>query len=176
MATKSFTINTEPHVATVGETKLLFQPEVMGDEFMDAYAELRDVQKSATGLDVDDLNGADPDQLRNITQSLRVFLARLMVAESAALFRRVDVVKDDEVLMSFVDREEADEYAASVEGAKAVHGFRLPDRVLVQLLEWVVVLYGGGQEAKRPPTSSGASAPASRKAGTRGMGPLPAKV
>lgn len=47
-------------------------------------------------------------------------------------------------------------------------GMRLPDRVLVELLEWSLELYGGGSQ--RPPTSSNGSATASRPPGTRGKG------
>ncbi|MCI3221988.1 hypothetical protein [Streptomyces sp. NP-1717] len=63
MATKTFAINTKPHVADVGGTELLFQPEVMGDDFMDAYAELRNKHQNS-GVDLDDLQGTDPAQLR----------------------------------------------------------------------------------------------------------------
>ncbi|WP_224281768.1 hypothetical protein [Streptomyces sp. LS1784] len=38
---RTFTINTEPHVAEIGDVELLFRPEVMGDEFPDAYTKLR---------------------------------------------------------------------------------------------------------------------------------------
>jgi hypothetical protein len=43
---------------------------------------------------------------------------------------------------------------------------RLPDRVLIQLMEWAVELYGGG--GQRPPTSSTGSVPASPPPGSRG--------
>ncbi|MFI9569765.1 hypothetical protein [Streptomyces rishiriensis] len=44
MATRNFALNTEPHIAEIGAIRLEFQPEVFGDEFMDAYVELRDAQ------------------------------------------------------------------------------------------------------------------------------------
>lgn len=172
VATKTFALNTEPHVAHVGDTALEFRPEVMGDDFMEAYAGLREAQQ-ANGLDVENLASVDPSQLRGVHRSLRTFLAALMLPESAELFLRLDVVKAEKVLSSF-DTVEAAEAAAKKAkgGARVIDGLRLPDRVLVELLEWVVELYGGGQ---RPPTSSGGSAPASPPAGRRGMGVSPSK-
>ncbi|MFE3118761.1 hypothetical protein [Streptomyces niveus] len=166
MATKTFSINTQPHVADVGGTELLFQPEVMGDDFMDAYAELSNTQQNS-GVDLDDLQGTDPAQLRVAARALRTFLAELMLPESAELFTRLDVVRDGKVLKSFSDRDEAEKYAEDNPGSRVVDALRLPDRVLVELLEWAVELFGGG---KRPPTSSGGSASKSTPPGTRGTG------
>lgn len=173
MATRTFALNTEPHVAQVGDTTLEFQPEVMGDDFMDAYAALREAQQPI-GVDINDLANVDSAQLRTVSRSLRAFLARLMLEESARLFTRLDVVKAGEVLESFSDLAEAEAYAAKVRGgARVVDALRLPDRVLVELLEWVVELYGGGQ---RPPTSSGGSAQASPPVGRRGTGVSPSRA
>lgn len=167
MATKQFALNTEPHVATVGDTDLEFQPEVMGDDFMEAYTTLRTSQQTQ-GIDVEDLAGVDPSQLRAVNRALRVFLAELMLPESAAPFLRLDVVKGGDVLKSFEDLEKAEEYAAKTKGGARVRdALRLPDRVLVDLLEWVTEIYGGSQ---RPPTSSSDSAKASPHPGTRGKG------
>ncbi|MDN3056843.1 hypothetical protein PH213_20275 [Streptomyces sp. SRF1] len=163
---KTFALNTEPHVADVGGTELLFQPEVMGDDFMDAYAELREAQRGS-GVDPDDLSDADPGQLRQVSRALRGFLAHLMLPESAELLTRLDVVADGAVIASFQDLEEAQEHADHTTGAKVVDGLRLPDRVLVELMEWVIELYGGGE---RPPMSSSVSAKASPPAGRPGTG------
>lgn len=118
MATKSFAINTEPHVATVGEHVLKFEPEVIGAEFAKAYAGLKSAQKQVkkAGDDV------GPDELLAVNEGMRDFLRRFMLPESADLF---DTMK-------------------------------LPDRVLVQLLEWVAELYGGGS-GNAPGGSSSAS-------------------
>ncbi|PSK57996.1 hypothetical protein B0E38_01841 [Streptomyces sp. 111WW2] len=176
MAKKTFALNTEPHVATVGERDLEFQPEVMGDEFMDALAELKEAQKETSGIDLDDLSTVDPDKLRGAARGLRCFLARLMLPASAALFTRLDVVKDGEVLKSFHDVDEANAHAEKVDGgARVVDAMRLPDRILIDLMEWVTELYGGGAD-ERPPTSSGASAKPSPKGGRRGMGVSPSRV
>ncbi|MFZ4160425.1 hypothetical protein ACOZDE_18640 [Streptomyces griseoincarnatus] len=175
MAKKTFALNTEPHVATVGDTDLLFKPEVMGDEFMDALHDLQEVQKAASGVDLEDLQNLDADALRKTARALRGFLAELMLPASAELFTRVDVVADGKVVASYGNREEADKHAEGIAGAKAVDTLRLPDRILVQLMEWVIELYGGGAD-ERPPTSSSGSATRSPKGGRRGMGVSPSKA
>ncbi|QKW06923.1 hypothetical protein HUT18_11495 [Streptomyces sp. NA04227] len=162
---RQFTINTEPHVAEIGDVELLFQPEVMGDQFLDAYEDLQQTQKQL-GVDINNLSGIAPDKLRAIVQSLRVFLAKLMLPESAQVFARWEVVKGGKAVESFGTREEADAHAAESKGSTVRDsGMRLPDRVLVELLEWAVELYGGGQ---RPTGLSGGSAAASPPPGTRG--------
>ncbi|MGW3565138.1 hypothetical protein ACWDSL_14805 [Streptomyces sp. NPDC000941] len=67
MAKKTFALNTDPHVADIAGTELLFQPEFMGGDFMDAYAELRDAQQSS-GVDIDDLAGVAPSPLRAVPE------------------------------------------------------------------------------------------------------------
>lgn len=167
MANKSFAINKEPHVAEIGDDlELEFQPEVMGDEFMDAYQQLRDAQQQS-GVDLDDLSGVEGTDLRRVTRAVRVFLGGLMLPESAALMLRLDVVADGKVMESHDDLDTALARAAELEGARVVDGLRLPDRVLLQLVDWVIELYSGGQ---RPPTQSAGSSTASRPAGTRGTG------
>ncbi|WP_326791820.1 hypothetical protein OHA79_04525 [Streptomyces sp. NBC_00841] len=84
----------------------------------------------------------------------------------------LDVVVDGKPVESFTDAAEADEYAAEIPNARIVDGLRLPDRVLVELLEWVVELFGGGG-GQHPPTSSGGSAAASPPPGRRGTGVSP---
>lgn len=171
---KSFALHTEPHVAEIGGMELLFQPEVMGDEFMDAYTRLREAQQ-VEGAALDDLASADASDVRRSARALRVFLARQMLPESAEQFLRIDVVQAGEVLETFQDLEEAETYAAERPGARIVDALRLPTRVLVELLEWVVELYGGGGDA-RPTTSSSGSSTASRPAGSRGTGPSPSRA
>ncbi|MDX3068383.1 hypothetical protein PV518_40565 [Streptomyces sp. ND04-05B] len=166
---KSFALHTEPHVADIGGTELKFQPEVFGDDFMDSYAELRDAQK-AKGVDIENLADADPADLRKTTRALRVFLARQMLPEAAEQFLRLEVVKGDRVLKSFQDLDEAEEFAAKQKGARIVDGLRLPTRVIVELLEWVVELYGGGSAGARPTGSSNGSATRSPSRGTPGRG------
>jgi hypothetical protein len=116
VATKSFAINTEPHRAEIGEHVLLFEPEVVGAEFAQAYSELRDVQKR-----VKDAEDIDADALLAASNAMRAFVAGFMLPESVKVFNTM----------------------------------KLPDRVLVQLLEWVAELYGGGSVERPTGQSSG---------------------
>lgn len=116
MATKSFAINTEPHLADVGGTVLKFQPEVIGADFAQAYAALRTVQAKVKGNKASSTKHAkeenlDPAVLVEVHEAMRAFVRRFLLEESYAAF----------------------------------DALRLPDRILVQLLEWTAELYGGGQ-------------------------------
>ncbi|MEV5583011.1 hypothetical protein AB0L39_31175 [Streptomyces parvus] len=117
---------------------------------MDAYQNLRDTQRQS-GVDLDDLSGVDGKDLRRVTRAVRVFLGGLMLPDSAAQLLRLDVVLDDKVVESFDDLDAALARAEELEGARVVDGLRLPDRVLLELVNWVIELYSGGQ---RPPTQS----------------------
>lgn len=165
---KLITLNTEPHEAEVGPHRLYFVPEMYGDEFLDAYGRLQEVQK-ALGDDAATMTG---DQLRSLYGEMKTFLARLMTKECAEEFSRFEVVAGGQTIGAYLSREDAEEAAAGYEadGATVVDkSVRLPDRVLVELMEWVVELYGGG--GSRPTGSSNGSAPASSRAGTGGKGP-----
>ncbi|MFD4314981.1 hypothetical protein [Streptomyces sp. NPDC058548] len=167
MATKKFSLNTSPHEAEIGDdVTLRFLPEVMGDQFLDTYSQLQETMKRLN-VDLSDMAAVDLAQVRETTQALRVFLASLMVPESAAEFVSWEVRNaSGKVLSSHRTPDEAREAADGKKNVTVVDaGMRLPDRVLIELLEWVVELYGGGQ---RPPTSSNASAPASSSPGTNG--------
>ncbi|MFC8723774.1 hypothetical protein [Streptomyces bacillaris] len=165
MATRVFSLNTEPHVADVGGTELRFLAEVMGDEFLDAYAEMRKVQQEESGVDIDELSAGSVESLRLVVGGLRVFLSRLMLPESAELVTAVEVARDGEVLETFGTWGEAAAYAEEHPGARPRWKFRVPDRVLLELMGWAIELYAGG---KRPPTSSGGSARPSPRGGKRG--------
>ncbi|MFI5800194.1 hypothetical protein [Streptomyces sp. NPDC051677] len=112
----------------------------MGDEFIDAYAELRDAQK-AKGVDLDNLADADPKDVRRTARALRLFLVRQMLDESVDLFLLPNVVKGDETLKTFHDLDQAEEHVAQHEGTRVVDALPLPTRVIVELLEWVVELH-----------------------------------
>lgn len=111
-------INTEPHVINVGDTRLLLEPEVIGAEFAQAYAGLKQAQKKVKAAKDD----VGPDELMAVNAGMRDFLRRFMLPES---------------------KEEFD-------------ALKLPDRVLVQMLEFVAELYGGGS-GNAPGGSSSAS-------------------
>jgi hypothetical protein len=162
MSRKSFSLNTEPHEAVIGDVVLKFVPEVYGDEFLDAYAQLREAQKAVSG----NLEDAGTEELRKSMDSLRTFLADLMTEESREAFNRVDVVKGSEVVESFQSWGAAEEYAQELDGATVVQHTRLPARVLAELMEWVAELYGGGTASRPTGRSSGSPQPR-RTPGTR---------
>ncbi|MCX4550614.1 MULTISPECIES: hypothetical protein [unclassified Streptomyces] len=165
MAKKQFALNTQPHEAEIGDAVYLFEPEVLGDEFLDRYERLQEVNRRLN-FDPANMGDAHLSQVREATTAMRVFLASLMLPASAHEFARWDVLADGSVTGSYATPADAGAAAADLEGAEAVDGgTRYPDRVLVELMEWVVELYGGGQ---RPPTSSTGSAPASPPPGRRG--------
>ncbi|CAM5476693.1 MULTISPECIES: hypothetical protein [Streptomyces] len=171
---KTIALNTEPHVIAVGPHELEFQPEVYGDEFVDAYVELQEAQK-AKGVDLENLDGTDPEALRKTMRAVRVFLARQMLPDSAEFFLRLDVIKDGQVLESFQGADEAHAFAAEHPGAQVRDALRLPTRAVAEMLEVVVEMYGAGS-GNRPTGPSSGSAPRSRPGGTRGTGPSPSRA
>lgn len=86
MATKKFGLNTEPHVAEIGDDIVLeFRPEVMGDEFLDVYEVLQEHLKAVES------DEASVDELRASNSAIRRFLADLMLPESAERFEKVQL-------------------------------------------------------------------------------------
>lgn len=91
MTTQKFQINTEPHVAEIGDDiRLEFQPEVYTDELMDAWAELRSLQTTA---DEAEQKSKDPAVIKEralaATAALRGFLSGMMLPESQTRFAEV---------------------------------------------------------------------------------------
>lgn len=165
---KQFSIRTEMHVAELGDDlELHFIPEVYGDQFLDAYAQLQDAQ-SGLGADGKDVSGLSGDKLRALYGAIREFLKQLMTEESAKRFANFVVEQGGKTVADFRTREEAEQFASGLKGATRVvdESLRLPDRVLIELMEWAVELYGSGSGGGRPTGSSSGSAPASSKAGT----------
>ena len=113
MATRTVAINTEAHVATIGDTEIKFQPEAIGAAFAEAYSGLKDAQKRVAAAG-DSIAG---DDLSAITEAMRGFLTRLMLPDSAKVFAKM----------------------------------QLPNRVLVQLIEWTAEIYGGGSGNQAAP-------------------------
>jgi cobalamin-dependent methionine synthase I len=131
MASKTFALRVEPHEAIVGDTILLLEPEVIGADFAEAYDALREVQqkvKSAEG------NKASSTK----TAKASTVDAKMLTELSAAM-------------RSFVRR------FLLEESRPVFDDMRLPDRVLVDLMQYVAELYGGGQgnRAADGGTSSG---------------------
>ncbi|MFD0208948.1 hypothetical protein ACFVH9_07410 [Streptomyces hirsutus] len=168
MATRDFAIRTEPHVANLGAMgELRFLPEVFGAEFLDGYTRVQEAQ-AAIG-DLDDPSKIDPAALHLVYGSMRKFLSGLMLPESAEVFLRFEVLKGSKTVAHFRSREEADAHADELGGTARVEdkSMRIPDRVLMELLEWTAELYGGGD---RPTGPSSGSSRASRRAGTASKG------
>lgn len=115
MATRTFTLNTSPHEAVIGNTVLFLQPEVDGATFVEAYAGLRDAQAKVTGTKASSTKHAkavdtDPETLRELSAAMRGFIRRFLLEDSTGPFDALS----------------------------------LPDRILVQLVEYLAEIYGGG--------------------------------
>lgn len=114
MATRTFEIRTEPHEATLGDRVFYFEPEVVGAEFAGAYNKLREVQERTQGSKANSSKAAKS-------------------ADPNAIIEISSAMKSF-VATFLVPGEQVDIFS----------GMRLPDRVLVQLIEWLGELYGGG--------------------------------
>ncbi|MEU6594807.1 hypothetical protein ABZ923_37370 [Streptomyces sp. NPDC046881] len=173
MATRDFAVRTENHVANLtGLGTLEFVPEVFGDEFLDGYSRVQEAQRAIGGEE--DLTKMDPATLREVYGSMREFLGSLMTPESAERWLRFEVIKGAKLVDHYRSRAQAEEKAAEEGGRVVDKSMRVPDRVLLELLEWTVELYGGGND--RPTTPSSGSSRASRRAGTPGKASSPSKA
>lgn len=118
MATKVFEIRTDPHEAVIGDITLLLEPEVVGAEFAQAYSTLREVQKKVKDAQATKGTSTKHAKADGLDAGL---LSEL--SESMRGFVRRFMLPDSQTIFD---------------------GMRLPDRVLVQLMEYVAELYGGG--------------------------------
>lgn len=117
MAERTFEIRTEPHVARLGEAVLFFQPEVDGAEFMSAYVKLQDVQQAASDM----LTPRKATATKHAKQVDPAAIAML-----------------DEALREFLS-------ALLIPASREIFaGTKIPQRVLVDIVEWCTELYGGG--------------------------------
>lgn len=120
MAVKNFEIRTEPHTATIGAHELRFLPEVVGSKFVQAYDEMTAVQRKLKGASGNKASSSKHAKEEDAIDG--VVLAEI----NAAMIRFVrSFLFDDESRTVF-------------------DALALPDRILVQLIEWVGELYGGG--------------------------------
>lgn len=115
MAEKTFALNTEPHVAVIGDQRFEFLPEVVGAEFAGSYAKLKDMRDRVRApkgakAKADAADIVDAELLASLSESMRSFIRGFLLPASAEAFDKA----------------------------------RLPDRILVELIEWVAALYGGG--------------------------------
>lgn len=167
MARKSFAVEQQPHVAEVGGTELHFLPEMYGDKYLDAYAELQTAQ-AALGAEGGDHSKLSGEKLRELYGAIRSYLTQVMTEESAERFSRFEVCREGQVVEVFRSLNQADTYASGLEGAVRVvdRSMQVPDRVLLELMEWTIELYGGGQD--RPTGRSKGSSAGSRRTSTSG--------
>lgn len=114
-----FEIRTEPHRAVIGDIVLLFEPEAEGSDFLAGYAKLKDVQTRVNKQ----LNG---------TKSSSTKHAKEADPDPEALAQLNATMR--EFVARFLLPESIEVFA----------GMRLPERILVQLIEFAAELYGGG--------------------------------
>lgn len=125
---ESFTLNEQPHVATVGSKVFLFKPEVYSDELLEAWSALR-----AETLKVD-APGDDAAKIAERTRATNLatkqFLAELMLDDDALAQAIADAADTDEPL------------PAGAMGATGFLEMKLPDRVQLQMQRWILGVYG----------------------------------
>ncbi|MEZ0073626.1 hypothetical protein [Planotetraspora sp. GP83] len=167
VARQKFALNTEPHVAEIGDDiELLFKPEVTGEEFLAAHERLQQAQSQLHTDDGEKRSVAEQARIANV--AVKLFLRGFMLPDSAQVFARWEVRDPHgETVLSAGDPAEAERHAAKVDGAEVVEaGLALPDRVLLALTNWVTEVYSGG----RPTGLSSGSATASPPSGRRSTG------
>lgn len=118
MASKVFEIRTKPHEAVFGDTTVFFEPEVIGAEFAAAYDKLREAQKRAKAAEGGKASSTKHAKEADVD-------AETLVSLSTAM---------REFVGSFVTTESVADFS----------GLRLPDRILLEMVNWVAELYGGG--------------------------------
>lgn len=118
MAERVFEIRTEPHKAVIGSVTILFEPEVVGAVFAQSYNKLRAAQEKVSAAKGSKANSSKSAKAENVSPELMAELSKTML----------------EFVTGFVLPESEADF----------NKLRLPDRVLVQLMEWTAELYGGG--------------------------------
>ncbi|MCF3960608.1 hypothetical protein [Streptomyces fuscigenes] len=165
---KTFTLNTSPHVAELGEgLELHFVPEVMGDEFLEGYVQLQEATRGIGGTGPDGTGGMDMEKAVAVIRDLRGFLFKLLMPESQEVFSRFVVVKGGREVSAHVQEDEAEAAAAGLKAATVRdESLKLPMRVLMELMEWVAQIYGGGARPTGSSTASSSPLPRGTRRGT----------
>lgn len=134
MSRAKFDVFTEPHVAEVGDKEFRFYPEVLARKILEPYREL---MASLDGIDLDPKTlGTDPSAAaQTMEQGTKT---------TAALCRLLSA------LMLPEDRE-------------VFEAMDLPDRVIGQMFQWIMEVYGGS----RPTGPSNGSSPSVSSDGVR---------
>ncbi|MGP3957009.1 hypothetical protein ACTWPT_13490 [Nonomuraea sp. 3N208] len=89
MAKTVIAIRTEPHVAEVGDVELLFQPEVAGDEFLQAYADMQNASSNLMSGVAE--RGLEMELIKAERAAVRAFIAYPMLPESRELFESMQL-------------------------------------------------------------------------------------
>lgn len=119
MAERVFEIRTEPHVARVGGHVFEFEPEAIGAEFVTAYTELQRVQAEAS-------DKLTPRKASSTKHAKAAEADLSVVAELEAAMRGF--------LSGLMVPASRERFAEA----------RIPQRVLISMIEWTAELYGGG--------------------------------
>jgi hypothetical protein len=153
--TQQFTLNTEPHEAEVGPHTFLFKPEVYSDEYLEAWATMRSTYSPVAGIAPAEPTGDDGeakssaadatvDRAKENSVAIKTFVAAMML-------------DDDDVDATAEKRTAADDPISGPAGATVFLQTKLPDRVVLELEQWILGVYG-----LRPTgPSSGSSEPSS---------------
>lgn len=115
---RTFEIRTEPHEAVIGPHTLLLEPEVIGAEFATAYATLREVQRKVRSAEP--AKGSSTKHAKGDGLNAEILIE---LSDAMRVFVRKFMLPDSQAVFD---------------------GMRVPDRVLVKLMEYVAELYGGG--------------------------------
>lgn len=119
MAERVFKIRTTPHRAVIGDTTLLYEPEAYGTEFVAEYNKLVEVQsrvgRKAAGTKANSSKHAKSSDIN----------AEELAEVNAAM-------------RGFVAR------FLLPESVPVFESMRIPDRILLELVEFAAELYGGG--------------------------------
>lgn len=119
MAERVFTIRTEPHRAVIGETTLFLVPEANSGDFLDSYNQMRTAQEVLHRK----TNGSKSSSTKH---------AKASEVDTEALAQVNRSMRD------FVTR------FLLPDSVPVFQNMTLPDRVLLELIEFAAELYGGG--------------------------------
>lgn len=119
MTERVFSLRTEPHRAVIGDIVLLFEPESYGADFLDSYNKLRAVQSRVGRKTVG------------------------TKASSSKHAKEPDLSAEDLADLNSTMREFITRFLLP-ESAEVFKATRLPDRILLELIEFAAELYGGG--------------------------------
>lgn len=119
MTERVFSIRTEPHRAVIGDTVLLLVPEANSGDFLDAYNRMRAAQELFSRKSAG-------------TKATGTKHAKASEVDTESLAKLNKTMRD--FVTGFL----------LPESVTVFENLTLPDRVLLQLIEFAAELYGGG--------------------------------